>query len=671
MQQDELVLEDDPRAVTTARRFVAERLAEWGLPDVIDDAELCTSELVTNAVLHAQTEARLLVRVDDDAVRVEVHDGSRHLPARGLAGADAMTGRGLLLIESLARSWGVDPDAGGKSVWFELSADPAGGSGGGTVDELLSAWGVDESAWLEPAVAGPQRFHVSLGDVPRELLLDATSHVDNLVREFALATGGAATGTSAGPATGLAELIQRSVGQYEAHLAIRTQAQQAVEEGLDRVRLELDLPAEATTAGEEYLRVLDEADEYCRAARLLTLESPPQFRVFREWYVEQLGRQLRAVAAGRDVAVKTFESRLLEELAATAAARRSAERNSRLQRLTAALAGALTAERVAQAVVEEGTKALGASAAGLLVPGPQDSLRVVGAVGYDDDLIDRLTTEPVAELPSGEALRTGQPVWVESAEERDLRFPGLTGIDAASVSLCVVPLDVEDRRFGVLRFSFAESRLFGEDERGFVQALAAQAAQALDRARLYTEEHAARQAAEAAAARLARLHGLGNRWSTALRVTGAEAGVGVERRSANPRTGPPVEWASLAYQAVLDELSDAVVVADAGGTIRYVNRATERLLGAAPGELPTLPLTELVPPRLRAAHIAGVSRYLATREPVLIGTAVRVPALRRDGVEVEVELTIGAAPVTSELTGADGDLLLVASLRAIAEPPVR
>ena len=551
----------------------------------------------------------------------------------------------------------MEPDAEGKSVWFELSLLAAGHGGAGS-EELHSAWDVVDLGWLDPEEAGPPRFSVALGDVPTRLLIETAAHVDNLVRELTLAGAGAAAGSSTTSPAALAALIDSVAGRFaEAQLAIRTQAQQAVAVGADRVRLELELPLETAAAGEEYLRALDQADEYCRAARLLTLESPPQFRVFREWYVEQLGRQLRAAAAGRPAApALTFEARLLDELAALLQARRSAERSSRLQRLMAALAGALTAERVAEAVLAEGIRALDANAAALLLPGPGQRMSVAGSLGYGDEMLERLTTVPPDELPSGVAMASGEPIWIESREERDSRFPGLAGAETATVSLCAVPLLVEDRALGVLRFSFTESRLFGEEERGFVHSLAAQAAQALDRARLYTEERAARQAAEAVAVLLARLHPLGTRWSSAQGRSGRQGG---------PDAGAvgPVEGAGLAYQSVLDSLTDAVVVADPGGTIHYVNPATEKLLGAGPGELSGQPLTELVPPRLRAAHLAGVSRYVRTRRPVLVGTAVRVPALRRDGTEVEVDLMLGTTPVTPA-AGVEGDLLLVASLRS-------
>ncbi|MDP1806538.1 MAG: SpoIIE family protein phosphatase, partial [Acidimicrobiales bacterium] len=91
------------------------------------------------------------------------------------------------------------------------------------------------------------------------------------------------------------------------------------------------------------------------------------------------------------------------------------------------------------------------------------------------------------ELPAAVALRTGEPVWIESRQERDRRFPELTNLERGTVSTCAVPLIVGDHRLGALRFSFPRPRLFDEDERRFVQALAAQTSQALDRAQLNEE----------------------------------------------------------------------------------------------------------------------------------------------------------------------------------------
>src|SRR5437660_765787 len=93
---------------------------------------------------------------------------------------------------------------------------------------------------------------------------------------------------------------------------------------------------------------------------------------------------------------------------------------------------------------------------------------------------------------------------------------------------------------------------------------------------------------------------------------------------------------------ILDSLGDAVVAADGANRIVYVNAAAERLLGWPAGELVGQAVTTILPPRLHAVHLAGFYRYTATHQAKLIGRPVRVPALRRDGTEVEIELTLAA-----------------------------
>ena len=158
---------------------------------------------------------------------------------------------------------------------------------------------------------------------------------------------------------------------------------------------------------------------------------------------------------------------------------------ARLYTVAAALATAATPEAVAEAVLNEGVAALGAAGGGLLLATNADQLTLPGAVGYDETVLAGLRTESRdAELPAAAALRSGEPVWLESRAERDERFPRLAGLEATTVALCAVPLEVQGRRLGALRFSFDQARLFDEDERRFVLALAAQTAQALDRAQL-------------------------------------------------------------------------------------------------------------------------------------------------------------------------------------------
>src|SRR6476646_239533 len=102
------------RSVATARSFVRDTLQGWGFADIVDDAVVLTSELVTNAVIHAGTAADVLCLRSDDGVRVEVADRypERGIPLQGAAitmsSPDREGGRGLQLCAALASRWGVD-----------------------------------------------------------------------------------------------------------------------------------------------------------------------------------------------------------------------------------------------------------------------------------------------------------------------------------------------------------------------------------------------------------------------------------------------------------------------------------------------------------------------------------------------------------------------------------
>ncbi len=85
-------------------------------------ATLLVSEVVTNAVLHARTELRLVVGWNGDRVRVEVMDHSPALPAPRRFTELTSTGRGMHLVDEVATTWGADHKDDGKVVWFEVAA---------------------------------------------------------------------------------------------------------------------------------------------------------------------------------------------------------------------------------------------------------------------------------------------------------------------------------------------------------------------------------------------------------------------------------------------------------------------------------------------------------------------------------------------------------------------
>jgi len=135
----------EPAAAAAARRFVRDTLRTWqvagrsaGQDELVDDAVLLTSELVTNAVVHAGTPVQVTCRLAAEAVEVVVLD--RHPvqlvpdPQHGeITEAERTSGRGLMLPSELATSWGVTYARTAKAVWFRLGltgADAAGEAGG-------------------------------------------------------------------------------------------------------------------------------------------------------------------------------------------------------------------------------------------------------------------------------------------------------------------------------------------------------------------------------------------------------------------------------------------------------------------------------------------------------------------------------------------------------------
>jgi anti-sigma regulatory factor (Ser/Thr protein kinase) len=124
-------------SVPVARRFVRARLIH-GETDV-DTATLLVSEVVTNAILHARTTVTLTVEVSGEVVRITVRDGSPVQPRIHSFAATSATGRGLRLLDRLAKRWGVDADpaTGGKVVWFEVG-EPSETSWGDVSEEWLS-----------------------------------------------------------------------------------------------------------------------------------------------------------------------------------------------------------------------------------------------------------------------------------------------------------------------------------------------------------------------------------------------------------------------------------------------------------------------------------------------------------------------------------------------------
>ncbi|CAN5501147.1 hypothetical protein BH09ACT12_BH09ACT12_35740 [soil metagenome] len=114
-------LPHDLSSVGDARRFVKQKLADWGIVEPVDDALLVVSELAANALTHAHSSYRVRLAATGAALRIEVDDGGTGTPEPQPLTETEEHGRGLHLVGALAASWGMDvADTGGKRVWAEL-----------------------------------------------------------------------------------------------------------------------------------------------------------------------------------------------------------------------------------------------------------------------------------------------------------------------------------------------------------------------------------------------------------------------------------------------------------------------------------------------------------------------------------------------------------------------
>ncbi|MEU9128461.1 SpoIIE family protein phosphatase [Kitasatospora sp. NPDC048540] len=113
----------DPEGLTETRTMLRQALAAWGAAGLGPDIELAAGELLTNALVHTDGGAILTVELltrPARRIRLEIQDRSSELPHRRAPGETATSGRGLMLVEALAASWGVEPRGTGKSVWCEF-----------------------------------------------------------------------------------------------------------------------------------------------------------------------------------------------------------------------------------------------------------------------------------------------------------------------------------------------------------------------------------------------------------------------------------------------------------------------------------------------------------------------------------------------------------------------
>lgn len=285
-----LTVAPGPGSVQQARRWVVNTIREIGRPELAESTELGVSELVTNALLHAEPPIEVRVRGTRLHPRVEVRDGSAEppeMPSAGRAAADPAEldgqllmvtfGRGLDIVARCSDAWGAEIEDAGKVMWFAPSVELRDTGVQGLVT------GLSGPAGRTPR-PGARAFRL-LG-VPGSHLQDFQRHYQELRREVRLLA--LAHEEEYPLANTLSDLFGAMQRELREGLDIHH-----VAPGHDET---LDLTVQLSTEGAEtmgrFVELLDFADEFCRRERMLSLARTPEQRSFQTWFLTEIVRQL-------------------------------------------------------------------------------------------------------------------------------------------------------------------------------------------------------------------------------------------------------------------------------------------------------------------------------------------------------------------------------------------
>lgn len=169
------------------------------------------------------------------------------------------------------------------------------------------------------------------------------------------------------------------------------------------------------------------------------------------------------------------------------------ERSVLMGELTAALAEAVTAHDVVQAVADKVMPPFGADGLLVQVLNEDDRLYAVGSAGYPQEFTRMMDGFPLSDYATVlDVVRTRTPRFIESRAEYDRLYPSMGQVSTKSPkeAWAFLPMVASGRTIGLCTVSFSEPRPFSDDERTLLTALSGLVGQALERARLYDLEHA-------------------------------------------------------------------------------------------------------------------------------------------------------------------------------------
>src|SRR3954453_7565637 len=277
-----------PRGARQARRWVSGVCTEIGRSDLVENAALALSEVVTNAILHGRPPVTVRLRGTRNHPRVEVRDASPDPPAPSHTEMEqeyqleiATFGRGLSIVASSSLAWGAERDGEGKMVWFEPAIEAPDTLPKGVFQ------GFDDDP-DEPSFEGTDSFVVHLLNVPVEEMQATLSHSAELRRELRLLA--VAHQDTYPVASDLSTFFSALARDYRWQLG-----GDGLRDALVTGRSHLDIDVKASPeSGARFARLIELyalADAFCRNERLLTLARPPELVAFQSWLFGEFVRQ--------------------------------------------------------------------------------------------------------------------------------------------------------------------------------------------------------------------------------------------------------------------------------------------------------------------------------------------------------------------------------------------
>jgi anti-sigma regulatory factor (Ser/Thr protein kinase) len=286
LNQEPLTLAPEARSAQVARRWIASLLRRLEREDLQECAGLGVSELVTNALLHAEEPVAVRLRGTRLHPRIEVSDGSAHPPEVPDEREHELAtfGRGLGIVARCSVAWGATIEQDGKVVWFEPDTEPR-------------AQDPPQGAFLEHRETPPEHDEedlvpVALRGVPVAPMAGLSRHYRELRRELRLLSF--AHSDKYPLAADLTDVFARFERVWPSDFDPAIEAAEAA--GRPTADMDVKVPAPAAALFDEVRDLLATADEFCREQRLLSLARSESQRALQDWLLGELAGQARGRA---------------------------------------------------------------------------------------------------------------------------------------------------------------------------------------------------------------------------------------------------------------------------------------------------------------------------------------------------------------------------------------